>query len=173
MKKTCAFLFFILAITPLFSQVLSIRDKVSKMPLGEVAIFSETTNKHTTTDGKGRADISAFVGVQNITIRLLGYKIEVYSYEQLKEKQFRVFLEHKDISLDEIVVSATRWQQEKRDVPSRITAIKKKDIILLNPQTTADLLSMSGDVFIQKSQLGGGSPMIRGFATNRVLITID
>lgn len=163
----------ILATTPLFSQVLSIRDKVSKMPLGEVAVFSETTNKHTTTDGKGRANISAFAGVQNITIRLLGYKIEVYSYEQLKEKQFRVFLEQKDITLDEVVVSATRWQQEKRDVPSRITAIKKKDIILLNPQTTADLLSMSGDVFIQKSQLGGGSPMIRGFATNRVLITID
>ncbi|MCB0731143.1 MAG: TonB-dependent receptor, partial [Ignavibacteriae bacterium] len=31
----------------------------------------------------------------------------------------------------------------------------------------------TGEVFVQKSQLGGGSPMIRGFATNRLLISID
>ncbi|MFO8087845.1 MAG: TonB-dependent receptor, partial [Bacteroidales bacterium] len=30
-----------------------------------------------------------------------------------------------------------------------------------------------GKVYIQKSQQGGGSPMIRGFATNRLLYTID
>ncbi len=42
----------------------------------------------------------------------------------------------------------------------------------MNPQTAADLVAM-GEVFVQKSQLGGGSPMIRGFATNRVLINID
>ncbi len=42
-----------------------------------------------------------------------------------------------------------------------------------NPQTAADLLNISGDVFVQKSQQGGGSPMIRGFATNRVLISVD
>ena len=32
---------------------------------------------------------------------------------------------------------------------------------------------MTGAVFIQKSQLGGGSPMIRGFSTNRILIVVD
>ncbi|NND32964.1 MAG: TonB-dependent receptor, partial [Saprospiraceae bacterium] len=44
---------------------------------------------------------------------------------------------------------------------------------LHNPQTTADLLGSSGKVFIQKSQQGGGSPMIRGFATNRLLYAVD
>ncbi|WP_321538809.1 Plug domain-containing protein [Flavobacterium piscinae] len=44
---------------------------------------------------------------------------------------------------------------------------------MANPQTTADLLTNTGKVFMQKSQLGGGSPMIRGFATNRVLINVD
>ena len=31
----------------------------------------------------------------------------------------------------------------------------------------------SGQVFIQKSQLGGGSPLIRGFSTNRLLLSVD
>ena len=42
-----------------------------------------------------------------------------------------------------------------------------------NPQTAADLLSVSGKVFVQKSQQGGGSPMIRGFATSRLLYSVD
>ncbi|MDG1767154.1 MAG: TonB-dependent receptor [Flavobacteriales bacterium] len=35
------------------------------------------------------------------------------------------------------------------------------------------VLRVSIKVFIQKSQQGGGSPMIRGFATNRLLYTVD
>ena len=54
-----------------------------------------------------------------------------------------------------------------------ILSQKEKEIILQNPQTSADLLSQSGKVFVQKSQLGGGSPIIRGFATNRVLLNVD
>jgi len=54
-----------------------------------------------------------------------------------------------------------------------VTSILKPVILIQNPQTAADLIGISDEVFIQKSQLGGGSPMIRGFATNRVLIVVD
>jgi hemoglobin/transferrin/lactoferrin receptor protein len=74
--------------------------------------------------------------------------------------------------LEEVVV-ATKWQQKKVDVPFKVTSIKQKAITIQNPQTTADLLGISGKVFIQKSQQGGGSPMIRGFATNRLLYSVD
>ncbi|MEZ4787967.1 MAG: TonB-dependent receptor, partial [Flavobacterium haoranii] len=75
-------------------------------------------------------------------------------------------------TLDEVVV-ATKWKQKKEDLPYKIASISKEAIELQNPQTAADLLSVSGKVFIQKSQQGGGSPMIRGFATNRLLYTVD
>ncbi|HKJ79130.1 MAG TPA: TonB-dependent receptor, partial [Prolixibacteraceae bacterium] len=51
--------------------------------------------------------------------------------------------------------------------------IREADIQNSNPQTTADLLGSKGGVFIQKSQMGGGSPMIRGFSANRVLLVVD
>ena len=44
---------------------------------------------------------------------------------------------------------------------------------MANPKTSADLLETTGNIFIQKSQLGGGSPIIRGFSTNRLVISID
>ena len=76
-------------------------------------------------------------------------------------------------TLEGVVVSANKWEQKLNEVPNKIVKINKNDILRNNPQTSADLLGQSGNVFIQKSQLGGGSPMIRGFATNRVLLVAD
>lgn len=76
-------------------------------------------------------------------------------------------------TLGEVVISVSKWEQKLNEVPNKIVKVNKYDIIRNNPQTSADLLGQSGMVFIQKSQLGGGSPMIRGFATNRVLLVMD
>jgi hemoglobin/transferrin/lactoferrin receptor protein len=75
--------------------------------------------------------------------------------------------------LDEVVVSYSRWSQDRDEVPNRVERMSLRDSRLRNPQTAADMLAQSGAVFVQKSQQGGGSPMIRGFATNRVLIVVD
>jgi hemoglobin/transferrin/lactoferrin receptor protein len=75
--------------------------------------------------------------------------------------------------LDEVVVSANRWEQTLREVPNRVTKVTPSQIRFQNVQTSADLLGISNQVFIQKSQLGGGSPMLRGFATNRVMLVVD
>ena len=79
----------------------------------------------------------------------------------------------KIFNIDEIVVSAKGWKQNKTDISFPIRTISKENVLFDNPQTTADLLGNTNKVFIQKSQQGGGSPMIRGFATNRLLYTID
>ena len=76
-------------------------------------------------------------------------------------------------NMENIIVSFNKWEQKVNEVPNKIVKLDMKEARLRNPQTSADLLGMSGAVFIQKSQLGGGSPMIRGFATNRVLIVAD
>lgn len=77
------------------------------------------------------------------------------------------------VSLGEIVVSHSRWCQESEAQPVKIARISFEEANAYNPQTAADLLGLTGEVFIQKSQYGGGSPMIRGFATNRLLYSID
>ncbi len=73
----------------------------------------------------------------------------------------------------EVTVAASKWEQKLAEVPNKITKVSRQDILLLAPQTAADMLAQTGAVFVQKSQLGGGSPMIRGFATNRVLLVVD
>lgn len=75
--------------------------------------------------------------------------------------------------LDEVVISASRWCQESQSQPVKVTRLAFEEGNAFNPQTAADLLGLTGEVFIQKSQYGGGSPMIRGFATNRLLYSVD
>jgi hemoglobin/transferrin/lactoferrin receptor protein len=75
--------------------------------------------------------------------------------------------------LHEVIFSVNKWEQKLNEVPNKIHKINLQAAQIQNPQTTADLLAMTGNVFVQKSQLGGGSPMIRGFATNRVLLVVD
>ena len=75
--------------------------------------------------------------------------------------------------LKKVTVSANKWEQQQNEVPNKIAKVNLRQTLMQNPQTAADMLGTTGSVFIQKSQLGGGSPMIRGFATNRILIVVD
>ncbi|PJJ54744.1 TonB-dependent receptor plug domain-containing protein [Hymenobacter chitinivorans] len=77
------------------------------------------------------------------------------------------------ISLSEVVVSANRVQERKADIPQQIDVLPAAQIRLQNPMNTADALQNTGQVFVQKSQFGGGSPVIRGFEANKILLVID
>lgn len=155
------------------AQVITIRDKESSRPVEMVSLSSVSPRGQVYTNSKGQADISMLKGADQISISLIGYRPEIKSYSELEKEGFVLYLVPSNISLDQVVISVNKWGQSSRDVPARVTTIGSKQIALQNPQTAADLLATSGEVFIQKSQQGGGSPMIRGFATNRVLITVD
>ncbi|MBN2485591.1 MAG: TonB-dependent receptor [Bacteroidales bacterium] len=155
------------------SQVASIFDRETGEPLELVTLASESPRSSTITNSRGQTDISAFKTSEKIEIRAIGYKPTVLSYEQIEEKSFLIFLSPSVFNLDEVVVSAARWNQKTSEIPSKVVTLSLKSIYLQNPQTAADLLNISGKVFIQKSQQGGGSPMIRGFATNRLLYSVD
>ena len=64
----------------------------------------------------------------------------------------------KTVSLDEAVVSANKTEEIKRNIASQIQVFNAKQIQFSNLQTTADVIASSGQVMVQKSQQGGGSP---------------
>jgi hemoglobin/transferrin/lactoferrin receptor protein len=156
-----------------FSQTITIQDQETKEPIELVSLISKSPKAQAKTDEKGQADITDFMGSEEIIISRIGYKTKIKSYAELQSLSSELSLEPKPLGMYEIVVSATRWRQTSSDVPSEIITITPVEVDLQNPQTAADLLEVSGKVFIQKSQLGGGSPMIRGFSTNRLIYTLD
>ncbi len=159
--------------SPVSSQVLTVVDAQDNEPLEFASIIHHKTRTIIHTDELGQADFSEFTDLEKIEIRFYGYKTYFGSYQEIESQSFVIKLNPSTIALEQAVVSATKWAQSRQDVPARITSVTEAERSLLNPQTAADLLGISGEVFIQKSQQGGGSPMIRGFSTNRLLYTID
>jgi hemoglobin/transferrin/lactoferrin receptor protein len=172
MKSFCSIFFFLFAFTSLQAQNIKVLNSATKEPVFGVAIYNIDKSKSVITNFLGEASLDDFSNTESIYFKHLSHVLKEITKLQLGDFN-RVYLDSNTYGLDEIVVSASKFEQSKRDIPQKIISISAKSIQFVNPQTSADLLESTGQIYIQKSQLGGGSPMIRGFSTNRLLITVD
>ena len=97
----------------------------------------------------------------------------VYSFQEIESSKYKVFINQNVNSFEEVVVSASKFEEKKNDVSQKIQVLRASEIAAQNQSSMADVLANSGNVMVQKSQLGGGSPIIRGFETNKVLMVVD
>ncbi|MBL7808916.1 MAG: TonB-dependent receptor, partial [Saprospiraceae bacterium] len=77
------------------------------------------------------------------------------------------------VVLNETVISANRSVQSRATIAQDVQVLRRSEIERTNAQSTADLLINSGAAFVQKSQQGGGSPVLRGFEASRILMVVD
>ena len=75
--------------------------------------------------------------------------------------------------LEEAVVYTSKFAEKKKNLAQPIDVITAKTIARTNAQNMGDLLINTGQLFVQKSQQGGSSPVIRGFEASRVLLVVD
>ena len=165
MNKFYILLFFSIAS---FSQTLVVTDENNK-PVISASIFS-SLDDYITTDKDGVARLDKFAVGDTININQYGFKEFKFIKSNSDQK---IILLYDNELLDEVVISASKFSQKFREVPKKVTLINKSAIEFTNPMTSADLLKSGGNIFIQKSQLGGGSPMIRGLSTNRLVLSVD
>ena len=171
--KLLFLLFVLLMPAILLSDIITVKDKETNEVLEYVNVSSSNPKHFAVTNHKGLINIDPFKGSNRIKFRHIAYKTFYITYEELHNSNGVVYLEPSNLEFKDVIVSATRWNQPLNEIPVKASIISKSDIELQNPQTSADLLNLNGDVYIQKSQQGGGSPMIRGFATNRLIIAVD
>lgn len=172
MKHTlfCLLVLFSVAIK---AQKITVFDIQTNEPIANVTVFSKVNKAYEISSIDGIIDISSFNENERLVFQHVSYSTKRLTRKQILQQKNRVYLNLKSEELDEIVLSATKWKQDKKDVYQKVSSITREDIVFSNPQTAADMLQQTGQIFVQKSQLGGGSPMIRGFATNRILISVD
>ncbi|MBX7044398.1 MAG: TonB-dependent receptor [Ignavibacteria bacterium] len=167
------FLFLFFTVSILNAQDVTVNDKNTMQPIANVTITNLSNNEAVWTNELGKADIRKFQGADRISFFSPDFARITYSYSEIEKKGFMVYLSPKSYSTDEIVVSADKFGENLANVPRQIDVINSRDIEFENKQTTARLLENTGNVFVQMSQQGGGSPVLRGFEANRVLIMID
>ncbi|MBM3412949.1 MAG: TonB-dependent receptor [Bacteroidetes bacterium] len=77
------------------------------------------------------------------------------------------------VNLEEAVIYSNKFKENKKNIAQQIDVITARKIAQTNAQNTGDLLINTGTLFVQKSQQGGSSPVIRGFEASRVLLVVD
>ena len=173
MKLLSTITFFFLFSLTIQAQTIQVLDEETKNPVTGVAVFNESKLTTGITDVDGNIDITNFSENEKITFQHISHINRFLTKKEIISSGNIIFLSPDASSLDEVVLSISKFEQNKKEIPQKISSITSKDVLFTNPQTSADLLERSGNVFIQKSQLGGGSPIIRGFSTNRLLIAVD
>ncbi len=155
------------------AQEILVLDQEGKQALSGVDILDKKSKLSSRTNAEGKANLSVFTEKKPITLSKTGFQSQTLTWEELSALDFVIHLEYSPFTLETTVISASRWNQNAADVPGKVRQLESEWLDLRNPSTTADWLGSSGEVFVQKSQLGGGSPMIRGFSANRLLYSID
>ncbi len=143
-------------------------------PLENVEIFATPGINSIFTNYKGVADLSNFSMEDTLHFYLNGYIPYSSTIDHLIINGLWIFLEQSDLLLPSFVTTTLReGKTQLIDENLHQEIINEEKLIELNAQTSADVLKASSSIMIQKSQLGGGSPIIRGFEANRVLLVID
>ncbi len=155
------------------AQEVTVVNSTDLSPVENVAVFNLDKTKSQLTNEKGKADLSIFSANDTLIFQHTGFFGCVMTTDHIRKMNYQVKLSKRTINLNPIIISAHKWEQKREEIPNKIVTISAKEIAFENPQTSADLLEASNEVFVQKSQLGGGSPMIRGFAANSVLLVVD
>lgn len=155
------------------AQKVTVLNRSNLQPISGCLIYNQAKTTSTTSDNNGKADISSFSKTDSLIFKHISFQTVATTKQELSSNGNFVYLSNAVINLEEIVFSANKVEEKYRDLPVRIDIIPARSIQFSDPQTSADVLMQSGKVFVQQSQLGAGSPVIRGMETNRVLMVVD
>jgi hemoglobin/transferrin/lactoferrin receptor protein len=153
-----------------YAQEITFKDIDTNEPIINVAIYNSDKSKSSISNLDGKANIDSFNAKETIYFSHLSYK----GFSILKsEIKSIIYLENESDELSEVTLSISKSKVKKSRVAEKIEVLTRRKIQQLAPQTTADLLAATPGLRVQKSQGGGGSPVIRGFEANRVLLVMD
>jgi len=152
-----------------------VQDEESGLMIAKVVvtIFSGENFIVRYTDDKGIVDLKPSEQFDSVVFTHPAYLRNSVVRGKRRALDPIVYMEPIVSQLPDFLIKGVRRKKSVYSGSAKIERITQRDVQLYAPQTSADLLGISDNIFVQKSQLGGGSPMMRGFSANSVLITID
>jgi len=163
----------IFALSDSFSQTITISDRSTGKKIENIAAFGTNKGNSVISNVAGELALDKFSLSDTIIFQHPSFIDLFYTKKQLIDMNYHIYMTKDVRQLKELVLSASKTEEKRDDIPVQMEIIDYQDVASYSPQTTADMLQNSGNISIQKSQMGGGSPVIRGFEANKVLLVVD
>ena len=169
-------IFFVIVFSFFFSEIssqkITVLDSTNGRPIPAVLVYDLDRSERKVSNRNGTIDLNVFKNSDSIVFTHIVFQRKVISYNSIKNND-EIILSPKALGLNEVVLSVSRNRQNIATLSRRVSVIDRRTTNLDNPRTSAEMLYHGGGIHIQKSQGGGGSPVIRGFEANRVLLVVD
>ncbi|MCG8699145.1 MAG: TonB-dependent receptor [Bacteroidales bacterium] len=137
-----------------------------------VAVYNQNYSKSVISNSRGVVDLKTFTDTDSLYFQHPSYERLALSYNFAVSVD-KIKLVRKVVLIPEFVISASKYRERKTDISQMIDVISPQKMDRLPYQTSADILQSTGNIFIQKTQGGGGSPILRGFEANKILLVVD
>ncbi len=164
---------FIFITVRLSGQQITVLNYATGEPVENAAVYNSNRTKSTLTNQKGNADISVFAEYDSLYFQHTSYNGVILTKEQIRANNYRIILKKRNILIEDIVISFNKLGENKNEIPHMVDVITSEKVKMITAQNSADILLSTGNISVQKSQGGGGSPIIRGFEANKILLVID
>ncbi len=169
----CLLLLFTFITQRVTGQQITVINYLTGAPIENVAIYNGSKTKSTLTNQKGKADITLFNEDDSLYFQHTSYNNAILTKEQIRQSSYRIALKKRNILIKDIVISFNKLGEDKNEIPHMVDVIISEKLKSNTAQNSADILLSTGNISVQKSQGGGGSPVIRGFEANKILLVID
>ena len=138
-----------------------------------VGVYVSYATNQTTTDLNGQFELKK-IPTENTFFYLeyVGFKDLKVRWSEVERNNNVIQLITDNQILEEVVIVG-RTNARPMDLPYQIQRITSEEIYKSSAQNSADAIGLNGGAYIQKSQLGGGSPTLRGFEANKILLVVD
>ena len=156
-----------------YAQKCVVVDKDSEFPIKNVLISNEDGTKSVLSDRNGIFDLTDFDEMDLLTFTHVSYVEFELIKKQIKKDFTTIFLQYKAELLKEVFLSADKGDVDRTRIAEEVAVYSSKEIQNAVPQTSADMLAKIPSVKVQKTQFGGGSPVLRGMEANRILLVVD
>jgi len=143
------------------------------IPIPFVSVVNISTSEQAISDAEGIVLLPYRNPSDTLVFRSMGYEIRMVLPGEIIGKRLR--MDESPVSLEEVQILSNIVPDVADDLGlHRVTSIGSSAIENgVPPGNTAELLQNSGQIHVQQSQQGGGSPVLRGFEANRVLLVVD
>jgi len=155
----------------LWGQQIVVISAPDKSPIEHVAVFNPGRDLASITDSLGVIDLRMFPESDTLTFQHPSYRTVKMAKRDITGN--RVSMERKRILIDEYVISASKSRESILIIPNMVDVLKDDVLLESSGLTAAEILEGTGNISIQKSQGGGGSPILRGFEANKILLVVD
>ncbi len=171
MIKKTFFIFFFIVVSTLTGQEIIIVDD-NNNPINNAAVFNEEKSIHVLSNINGIVNLSRFSDNEKLFFQHPKYfSLPVIKGNLISSKFWKVI----DVfyEIEEVTLKYNQNTNNIKNSAAKKIFITRKEIDKMNTENLADLLEKKGGISVQKSQFGGGSPNIRGFEANKILLVLD